>query len=139
MPAGQEDLPSTLERSPAKVRRAYAETLDSALETYDGDEERAHRAAWAAVKHIAEKKGDRWELKDEPGPSDPRAARGGAAARRGEGETYGGVNAAKTKEELLEDARAAGIEGRSRMTKAELAEALRKHYDRQTAKARRSS
>ena len=130
------DLPSTLERSPQKVQRAYVETLESALDTYDGDEERAHRAAWAAVKHIAEKKGDHWELKDEYGPSDPRAARGGAAARRGEGETYGGVDAGKTKEELLEDAREAGIPGRSRMTKDELAEALRKAYERQTAGAR---
>ena len=138
MPAEDIDLPSTLERSPAKVRRAYAETLDSALETYDGDEERAHRAAWAAVKHIAEKKGDHWELKDEYGPSDPRAEKSGAAARRGEGETYGGVNANKTKEELLDDAREAGIEGRSKMTKEELAEALRKHYDRETARARES-
>jgi cation transport regulator ChaB len=137
MPAQDVDLPSTLERSPAKVRRAYAETLDSALETYDGDEERAHRAAWAAVKHIAEKKGDHWELKDEYGPSDPRAAKGGAAARRGEGQTYGGVDAGKTKEELLEDARDAGIEGRSKMSKDELADALRKHYERETARARR--
>jgi cation transport regulator ChaB len=130
------DLPSTLERSPRKLQRAYVETLESALDTYDGDEERAHRAAWAAVKHIGEKKGDHWELKDEYGPSDPRAARGGAAARRGEGETYGGVDAGKTKEELLKDAREAGIPGRSRMSKDELVEALRKAYDRQTARAR---
>jgi cation transport regulator ChaB len=68
-PARDEDLPSTLERSPAKVRRTYEEALDSALREY-GDEERAHRTAWAAVKRIAEKKGDHWELKDEPGPSD---------------------------------------------------------------------
>ena len=130
------DLPSTLERSPRKVQRAYIETLESSLDTYDGGEERAHRAAWASVKHIAEKKGARWELKDEYGPSDPRAAKSGAAARRGEGETYGGVDAGKTKEELLEDAREAGVPGRSRMSKDELAEALRKAYDRQTARAR---
>jgi cation transport regulator ChaB len=68
-PARDEDLPSTLERSPAKVRRTYEEALDNALQEY-GDEERAHRTAWAAVKHIAEKKGDHWELKDEPGQSD---------------------------------------------------------------------
>jgi cation transport regulator ChaB len=138
MPAEDVDLPSTLERSPPKVRRAYAETLESALDTYEGDEERAHRAAWAAVKHIAEKKGDHWELKDDYGPSDPRAEKTGAAARRGEGKTYGGVNANKSKEDLLEDAREAGIEGRSSMTKEELAEALRKHYERETARARGS-
>ena len=69
MPLRKEDLPSTLQRSPRKVQRAYAETLDSAEDTYDGDEERAHRAAWASVKHIAEKQGDHWELKDDYGPS----------------------------------------------------------------------
>jgi cation transport regulator ChaB len=60
MPARDEDLPSTLERSPAKVRRTYEKTLDAALEQYEGDEERAHRTAWDSVKHIAEKKGDHW-------------------------------------------------------------------------------
>jgi cation transport regulator ChaB len=136
MPANEEDLPSTLERSPAKVRRTYEKTLDSALEEYGGDEERAHRTAWAAVKHIAEKKGDHWELKDEPGPSDERAERGGRFAREGRGRTAGGVNANKTKDELLEDAREADIPGRSTMTKDELVEALRRAYDRETARAR---
>ena len=55
MPTKKEDLPSTLKRSPEKVQRTYAETLDSALEQY-GDEERAHRTAFAAVKHIARKR-----------------------------------------------------------------------------------
>jgi cation transport regulator ChaB len=135
MPANEEDLPSTLERSPAKVRRTYEKTLDSALEEYGGDEERAHRTAWAAVKHIAEKKGDHWELKDEPGPSEERAERGGRFAREGRGRTAGGVNANKTKDELLEDAREADIPGRSTMTKDELVEALRRAYDRETARA----
>jgi cation transport regulator ChaB len=62
MPAKKEDLPSTLERSPAKVQRTYEKTLDSAHEEYDS-EERAHRTAWASVKNVAEKKGDHWELK----------------------------------------------------------------------------
>jgi cation transport regulator ChaB len=136
MPFKKEDLPGTLQRSPQKVQRAYAETVQSAEETYDGDEERAHRAAWAAVKHIAEKKGDHWELKDEYGPSDPRSTQPRRFRREGRGKTYGGVDAGKTKEELLEDAREAGVEGRSKMTKDELAEALRKRYERETAKAR---
>jgi cation transport regulator ChaB len=138
MPVGDEDLPSTLERSPKKVRDAYEKTLESALEEYGGDEERAHRVAWAAVKHIAEKKGDRWELKKSYGPSDPRAEQGGRAAREGRGRTFEGVNAKKAKRELYEDAKRAGIEGRSRMTKEELAEALEKEYRRETARARRS-
>src|SRR3954464_13389782 len=132
MPAKKEDLPGTLERSPKKVQKTYEETLDSAHEQYDS-EERAHRTAWSAVKHIAEKQGDHWELKDEPGPSDPQAARGGAAARRGDRETAGGVNAGKSKHELYEDAKRAGIEGRSEMTKDELVDALQRHSRRETA------
>ena len=80
MPTNKEDLPSTIKRSPKKVKDTYAKTLDSAHETYDS-EERAHRTAFSAVKHVAEKKGDHWELKDEKGPSDPQAAKSGKAAR----------------------------------------------------------
>jgi cation transport regulator ChaB len=136
MPLKKEDLPGTLQRSPKKVRDAYVKTLDSAEDTYDGDEERAHRAAWSSVKHIAEKKGDHWEVKDEYGPSDPRSALSGRAAREGRGETYEGVDAGKTKAELLDDAREADIPGRSKMDKRELAEALMKHNRRETARAR---
>src|SRR3954468_13509561 len=127
MPLKKEDLPSTLQRSPKKVQRTYAETLDSAEETYDGNEERAHRTAWSAVKHVAEKQGDHWELKDEKGPSEPQAAQGGAQARDKPRRSYGGVDANKTKAQLLEDAREADVHGRSSMTKDELADALRKH------------
>jgi cation transport regulator ChaB len=136
MPTSKEDVPSTIERSPAKVQRTYEKTLDSAHEQYDS-EERAHRTAFAAVKHVAEKRGDHWELKDSPGPSDPQAAQGGAAARERPKESYGGVDAGKSKAELYEDARAAGIDGRSSMSKHELAEALARHNDRETARARR--
>ncbi len=47
-----------------------------------------------------------------------------------------GVDASKTKDELLEDARAADIAGRSKMTKDELVEALQQHSRRETAEAR---
>ena len=137
MPVDDEaDLPSTLQRSPRKVQRTYAKTLENAEEQYDS-EERAQRTAWASVKHVAEKKGDHWELKDEKGPSDSRAERSGAAARRGEGRAHAGINANKPKRELYEDAKEAGIEGRSDMSKDELAKALQKHADRESAKARR--
>jgi cation transport regulator ChaB len=135
MPSKKEDLPSTLERSPRKVQRTYEEALDSAHETYEGNEQRAHRTAWSAVKHVAEKKGDHWEPKDGKGPSDAQAAKSGAEARRG-GPTAGGVDASKSKSELYEDAKRAGIEGRSSMTKDELVDALRKSNDRATARAR---
>ncbi len=137
-PSKTPDLPSTLERSPEKAQRTFAKTLESAEETYDGNEERAHRTAYAAVKHSFEKVGDHWEEKDEKGPSDPQAKRSGAAARRGTGKTYGGVDAeGSTKEELMEKARDADISGRSKMSKEELADALRKSNDRATAKARK--
>jgi hypothetical protein len=116
------------------VQDTYAKTLDSAHEQYDS-EERAHRTAWDSVKHVAEKKGDHWELKDEKGPSDSQAERTGAAARLG-GPTAGGINANKPKKELYHDAREAGIEGRSNMSKKELVTALRKHSDRASEKAR---
>src|SRR2546423_8523751 len=130
MPTSTEGIPSTIKRSPRKVQRVYKEALDNAHREY-GSEERAHRVAWAAVKHVAEKKGDHWELKDEKGPSDPQAARSGAAARRG-GKTYGGVDVNKPKQELYDEARRAGIEGRPRMDKEELAGAPRRHSERET-------
>jgi len=136
MPTDREDLPSTIERSPKKVQRTYAKTLDSAHEQYDS-EERAHRTAFAAVKHVAEKQGDHWELKDSKGPSDPQSAQGGRRAREQPKESYGGVDASKPKAELYAQAREAGVEGRSKMDKRELAKALQKHNDRETARARR--
>jgi cation transport regulator ChaB len=126
MPAKDEDLPGTLERSPKKIQKTYEKTLDSAHEQYDS-EERAHRTAWSAVKHVAEKRGDHWELKDEPGPSDPQAAKGGREARDAPSRTYGGVDVeGSTKEELYERARELGVDGRSNMSKTELAEAIAK-------------
>ena len=135
MPAKKEDIPSTLERSPRKVQDTYEKTLDSAHEQYDS-EERAHRTAWSAVKHVAEKKGDHWELKDEMGPSDEQSTLSGEAAREGRGESAGGINASKSKAALYEDAKQAGIEGRSKMSKDDLVDELRKHSDRESARAR---
>jgi cation transport regulator ChaB len=124
MPVEDEDLPGTLQRSPKKVRRTYEKTLDSAHEQYD-TEERAQRTAWSAVKHVAEKRGDHWELKDEPGPSDPQAAQGGRSARERPRQTFGGVDVVgSTKQELYERAKELGVSGRSRMTKEKLAEAI---------------
>lgn len=122
----QSELPDTLKRSPAKAQRTFAKTHDSAAEQY-GEGGRAHRTAYAALKHSFEKVGDHWEKKDEPGPSDPRSKKTAAQKRRGEGATYGGVDAeGNTKQELYERARRLGIEGRSRMSKPELAEAIAK-------------
>ena len=120
----QEELPDTLKRSPAKAQRTFAKTHDAAAEQY-GEGERAHRTAYAALKHSFEKVGDHWEPKDEKGPSDPRSTKTTAQKRRGVGETFGGVDYyGNTKRELYERARRLGVEGRSKMSKRELARAI---------------
>ncbi len=125
MPA-REEMPNTIKRSSAKAQRTWAKAHDSAVETY-GEGERAHRTAFSALKHSFEKRGDRWVAKKEKGPSDPQAAKSGRPAREGTGETFGGVDArGNTKEELYERARKLGVEGRSKMSKAELARAIAK-------------
>ena len=122
----ERDLPSTLQRSPAKAKRTFAKTLDSAEDSY-GPGERAHRAAYASLKHSFEKVGDHWEEKDEKGPSDPQAAKSGREARDGDAPTYGGVDVeGNTKKELYDRASKLGVEGRSRMSKQELARAIQK-------------
>jgi cation transport regulator ChaB len=118
----QSELPETLRRSPAKAQRTFAKAHDSAVKEY-GEGERAHRVAYAALKHSFEKRGDHWEPKDHPGPSDPRSRN--PRARENHGKTYGGVDVeGNSKEELYRRARDMGIEGRSNMSKAQLAEAL---------------
>src|SRR5438132_8949866 len=120
MPVTQEELPSTIKRSPRKVQRVYEEALDNAHREYDS-EERAHRTAWAAVKHVAEKRGDHWELKDHPGPSDAQSRQSGRAARERPKPTAGGVDVfGNSKDQLYERARKLNVKGRSRMTKDEL-------------------
>ena len=128
MPA-RDDLPGTLKRSPKKAQETWAKTHDAAAETY-GDGERAHRTAFSALKHSFEKVGDHWEPKARKGPSDPQAAQGGRAARDRPRRTYGGVDVVgNTRDQLLARARDLGVRGRSRMTKAELAEAIARKQD----------
>ncbi|HLS85076.1 MAG TPA: ChaB family protein [Burkholderiales bacterium] len=121
---GRERLPGTLKRSPAKAQRTWIKTHDSAVKTY-GEGARAHRAAFASLKHSFRKAGDHWEPKGRKGPSDPQARRRGSAARRGGGETFGGVDyLGESKVALYERARKLGVKGRSSMSKKELARAL---------------
>lgn len=123
-------MPGTLRRSPKKAQDTYAKTHDSAAEQY-GDGERAHRTAFAAVKHSFEKVGDHWEPKAKKGPSDAKAA-GGRDTRA---ETKGGVDANASKKHLLEVARRLDITGRTTMTKPELVDAIQKANARATRKA----
>ena len=133
MPA-KKDMPSTVARSGKKARDTWGKTHDSAVEQY-GEGERAHRTAFSALKHTHEKVGDHWEQKDHKGPSDAQAEKSGAAARPG-GPTAGGVDANATKRHLMELAKRLDVAGRSRMSKDELVEAIRKANDRATARSR---
>ena len=120
----EEELPATIKRSPAKAKRTFAKVHDAAAEQY-GEGERAYRTAYSALKHSFEKVGDHWEPKDEKGPSDPRDTKSTAQKRRGVGETFGGVDYyGHTKDELYERAKELGVEGRSKMSKKELARAI---------------
>ena len=124
--AKQSELPDTLKRSPAKAQRTFAKAHDAAVEQY-GEGERAHRTAYAALKRSYERVDDRWQPKRRKGPSDPRSEKTTAQKRRGEGETYGGVDAeGNTKRALYERAKRLGVEGRSKMSKRELARAIAK-------------
>lgn len=126
-----EQIPSTIERSDDHAQALWSAAHDSAVESY-GDGERAHRTAFAALKHEYEKVGDRWERKAESGPSDDRAAQRGPD---GDGETAGGVDANATKAHLMDLAKRLDVSGRSRMTKAELVEALQRENTKRTRKS----
>jgi len=131
--AKKSELPSTLQRSDEKAQRTYAKVHDSALESYDGDERRANQVGYAALKHTHEKVGDRWEPKDENGPSDEQAE-GGRNTNR---PTAGGVDANASKKHLYELATRLDIPGRSKMSKPELVDALQKANNRKSAQARK--
>ncbi|GAA4895446.1 ChaB family protein [Streptomyces coeruleoprunus] len=130
---GREELPSTLERSSKDAQRTWIKAHDSAVDQY-GEGERAHRVAFSALKHKYEKVGDHWERKEggRKGPSDPRAATPRERpARSGEG-----IDESASKQHLYDLAKRMGIEGRSQMSKTELAEALRKESRTKTRQAR---
>jgi hypothetical protein len=118
------ELPSTLKDSPPAAKRTFMKTYDSAAELY-GEGERARRTAFAALKYSFEKVGDQWKRKRRPGPSGPRATKSTGEKRRGKGTTFGGVDYyGHSKAELYKRARALHIEGRSKMSKWQLARAI---------------
>jgi cation transport regulator ChaB len=133
MPTRKRDLPSTIQRSDEHARAVWAEAHDSAVKSY-GEGERAHRTAFAALKHSYEKVGDHWEAKTEKGPSDAQAARRRPGPARGK--TAEGVDANASKAHLLELAKRLDVSGRSKMSKDELVDALKRANRRATAKAR---
>lgn len=128
-PARDEDLPRPLRRSSEKAKRLFREVRADTLERY-GDDQRAYRTAYAALKHSFERVEGRWAEKEHKGPSDPQAEAGGRAAVEGLRETYGGVDVnGHTKAELYERAARLGVKGRSKMTKLELGQAIARKQD----------
>ena len=127
----QDELPSTLQRSPEKAQRTFAKAHDSAAAEY-GEGERAHRVAFSALKHSYEKVGDHWEEKGTKGPSDAQA-KGGVRTNR---KTAGGVDAEASKAHLYDVAKRLHVRGRSTMSKPQLVEAIQKANDRESRKAR---
>ncbi len=129
--AKEDELPSTLQKSDAKAQRTFAKAHDSAAESY-GEGERAHRAAYSALKHTHEKVGDHWQPKDSNGPSDEKAKGG----RGSSGKTQEGVDANASKKHLQEVARSLDISGRSSMDKDELVDAIKKANRKASAAGR---
>jgi cation transport regulator ChaB len=127
MPASQE-LPSTIRRSPKKAQDTWMKAHDSAVKTY-GEGRRAHMTAFSALKHSFEKVGDHWEPKSSKGPSDK-------GAKDRSGRTAEGVNANASKEHLRGVAAELHVTGRSKMTKQELVDAIKKANRRAGAKSR---
>lgn len=135
MPAKKE-LPSTLQRSPRKAQETWMKTHDSAVEQY-GEGERAHRTAFDSLKHTFEKIGDHWEAKKHKGPSDAQAAQRGPMARLHPKSTHGGVDTAKSRNELMNEARSLGVHNYSSMRKPELVNEIERANKRKTARASR--
>ncbi len=129
------DVPSPIARSDDKAVRTYKKTLDSAEESY-GDGERAHRAAYASLKHTHEKVGDHWEPKAEYGPSDSQSEQSTDDKLEHPKPTAEGVDANASKAHLIDVARRVGVSGVSRMRKDDLVEAIRKANARATGSAR---
>ena len=130
----ESELPSTITRSGEKAQRTFAKTYDSAADSY-GDGERAARTAFSALKHTHEKVGDHWEPKEENGPSDDHAAGGRSSPQP----TQEGVDANSSKQHLYDVAKQLDVPGRSRMSKGELVEAIKKANRKATADARSGS
>jgi cation transport regulator ChaB len=130
--ARKSELPSTLQKSPAKAQRTFAKAHDAAAKEY-GEGQRAHRVAYSALKHSFEKVGDHWEAKSQKGPSDSRARSGGPDPS---GKSAEGVDANASKKHLVNIARKLDISGRSTMSKDELVSAIKKANRRSTARNR---
>ena len=108
----------------------FAKTYDSAEESY-GEGERAARTAFSALKHTHEKVGDHWEPKDGKGP--PTTTRPRAGARRSRPRR--GWTRTRASSTCTTWRSASTSPGRSRMSKDELVEAIKKANRRASSDA----
>ena len=122
------ELPDTLRKSPKKAQKTFAKAHDAALKS-SGEGDRAHRTAFSALKHSFEKVGDHWERKSKKGPSDAKAT----GSVKTKAKTAEGVDANASKKHLLDVAKRLDVKGRSRMTKADLVDAVKKANRRVSA------
>lgn len=134
MPAKKE-LPSTLLRSSKKAQDTWLKTHDSAVEQY-GDGERSHRTTFDSLKHSFEKLGDHWIAKRHKGAPDAQAAQHGTAARNNSKLIYNGVDTAKSRNELMNEARSLGVRDYSSMRKTELVNEINRANRRKKRYAR---
>jgi hypothetical protein len=114
-------MPNTIRRSDTRAQEIYAKTYDSAVESY-GEGERAHRTAFASLKHEYCESGDRWVPRGHRGPSDPQAKGGYQTHRMTAGGYDVGPNA--TLKELRQQASELKIRGCSKMSRDELERAI---------------
>jgi cation transport regulator ChaB len=128
--AKKSELPSTIQKSDVKAQRTFAKAHDAAVQEY-GEGQRAHRVAYAALKHSYEKVGDHWEPKAKSGPSDDRARSGGSSPK---GQADEGVDANASKKHLMDVARRLDISGRTSMNKDELVSAIKRANRRARAR-----
>ncbi|MEV4362612.1 ChaB family protein [Nonomuraea sp. NPDC004186] len=161
MPA-VEELPSTIKRSPKRAQNTWIKAHDNAVKEY-GEGRRAHMTAFAALKRSFEKVGDHWEPKKGPSDKATMTRTGKATTTRTGGKAtmartakaatrtakaamtrtaktaegvVEGVNLNATREYLQKMAAKLDVRGRSKMTKQELVNAIRRANRRLTAKAR---
>jgi len=61
----QSELPEAVQALPEHARAIYMAAFNAAFKQYEGDEEKAHATAWAAVKTKFHKAGDKWVAKSD--------------------------------------------------------------------------
>jgi hypothetical protein len=127
----RKDIPKTLKRSPKKAQDTYAAAHDSAVKEY-GEGERATAPRCRPSNTRPRRSATTGSPKVEKGPSDPKAAGGHGSKAK----TAGGVDANASKEHLLSVAKRLDISGRTKMTKSDLVDAIRKANVKSTRKAR---